>query len=222
MVFPKREIVEKIRKEYPVGCEVVLDRMDDVQAPPVGTHGIVRSVDDTASIRVAWRTGGSLSVVYGEDACHRIDTDVTVKEFLDDYGKTQAAGKCPRCATQSAGGRTSSCVIFAGRRRRWKMPGCQGRNRCLHGRHGRREENEPQKNACLRGTYLTRKWGPVLIQLPPPIYRIFSLNPKFSKWFLSRNVHNLLRICLAHVWYPICLLLLGSDGNMSLQKRRKG
>ena len=29
MVFPKREIVEKIRKEYPVGCEVVLDRMDD-------------------------------------------------------------------------------------------------------------------------------------------------------------------------------------------------
>ena len=98
MVFPKREIVEKIRKEYPVGCEVVLDRMDDVQAPPVGTHGIVRSVDDTASIRVAWRTGGSLSVVYGEDACHRIDTDVTVKEFLDDYGKTQAGGKCPRHA----------------------------------------------------------------------------------------------------------------------------
>lgn len=99
MVFPKKETVEKIRKEYPAGCEVVLDRMDDEQAPPVGTHGIVRSVDDTGSIKVAWRTGGSLSVVYGEDACHRIDTDVTVKEFLDGYGKTQAGGKCPRCGS---------------------------------------------------------------------------------------------------------------------------
>ena len=58
MGFPKRKIVEKIRKDYPVGCEVVLDRMEDVQAPPVGTHGTVKSVDDTGSIKVAWRTGG--------------------------------------------------------------------------------------------------------------------------------------------------------------------
>lgn len=99
MGFPKKEIVEKIRKEYPVGCEVVLDRMEDVQAPPVGTHGIVKSVDDTGSIKVAWHTGGSLRVVYGEDACHRIDTDMAVKEFLDDYGKTQTAGNCPHCGS---------------------------------------------------------------------------------------------------------------------------
>lgn len=97
MVFLKREIVEKIRKEYPAGCEVVLDRMDDVQAPPAGTHGIVKSVDNTGSIEVAWRTGGSLRIIYGEDACHRIDTDETVKAFLDDYGKTQDGGSCPRC-----------------------------------------------------------------------------------------------------------------------------
>lgn len=97
MVFPDRETVEKIRKEYPVGCEVVLDRMDDVQAPPIGTHGIVRHVDDTGSIAAAWQTGGSLQVVYGEDACHRIDTDEIVKEFLDEYGKSQKAGQCPRC-----------------------------------------------------------------------------------------------------------------------------
>ena len=97
MVFPKKETVEKIRKEYLAGCEVVLDRMEDVQAPPVGTHGIVRSVDDTGSIIVAWRTGGSLRVVYGVDACHRIDTDEMVKAFLNGYGKTQTGGKCPRC-----------------------------------------------------------------------------------------------------------------------------
>lgn len=100
MIFPKKEIVEKIRKEYPAGCEVVLDRMEDVQAPPVGTHGIVRLVDDTGSIETAWATGGSLRVVYGEDACHRIDTDETVKDFLNGYGKTQAGGRCPRCGRQ--------------------------------------------------------------------------------------------------------------------------
>lgn len=99
MVFPKREIVEKIRKEYPAGCEVVLDWMNDCQAPPVGTHGTVKSVDDTGSIEVAWHTGGSLRVVYGEDACHRIDTDVIVKKFLDEYGKTQIGGSCPRCGS---------------------------------------------------------------------------------------------------------------------------
>lgn len=30
MVFPERKIVEKIRREYPAGCEVVLDRMDEM------------------------------------------------------------------------------------------------------------------------------------------------------------------------------------------------
>lgn len=59
MIFPKKEIVEKIRKEYPAGCEVVLDRMEDVQAPPVGTHGIVRLVDDTGSIETAWVRAGA-------------------------------------------------------------------------------------------------------------------------------------------------------------------
>ena len=140
MGFPKKEIVEKIRREYPSGCEVVLDRMDDCQAPPVGTHGTVKSVDGTGSIEVAWHTGGSLRVIYGEDACHRID----------------AAAPCRIwSAMQSAGGRTSLYAICVERRKRWRMQGCQRRNRCLHGRHGRREENEPQKNACLRRT---RAW----------------------------------------------------------------
>lgn len=163
MGFPKRKIVEKIRKDYPVGCEVVLDRMEDVQAPPVGTHGTVKSVDDTGSIKVAWRTGGSLRVVYGEDACHRIDTDAIVKEFLEDTGKHRPEGAARAAAApcriwsamQSAGGRTSLYAICVERRKRWRMQGCQRRNRCLHGRHGRREENEPQKNACLRRT---RAW----------------------------------------------------------------
>ena len=69
MRFPSREIVEKLRKEYPVGARVELVRMDDPQAPPIGTQGIVRGVDDTGSIMVRWDNGSGLNVVYGEDSC---------------------------------------------------------------------------------------------------------------------------------------------------------
>ena len=53
MRFPSKEMVERIRKEYPVGTLVELVRMDDPQAPPVGTKGTVRGVDDIGSIMVA-------------------------------------------------------------------------------------------------------------------------------------------------------------------------
>ena len=72
MIFPKKEIVEKIKAEYPIGTRVKLVKMDDEQAPPVGTEGTVRGVDDTGSIKVAWDSGGSLSVVYGLDKCSKI------------------------------------------------------------------------------------------------------------------------------------------------------
>ncbi len=68
-----RETVERLRREYPIGCRVQLVRMDDVQAPPIGTEGTVRGVDDIGSIMVSWDTGSSLSVAYGEDLCRRID-----------------------------------------------------------------------------------------------------------------------------------------------------
>ena len=44
-MFPNIEIVEAIRKEYPVGTRVRLTKMDDIQAPPLGTEGTVASVD---------------------------------------------------------------------------------------------------------------------------------------------------------------------------------
>jgi hypothetical protein len=71
--FPSIEIVERIRKQYPAGCRVELVRMDDIQAPPIGTKGIVIGVDDTGSIMVRWENGSSLNVVYGEDFCRRIE-----------------------------------------------------------------------------------------------------------------------------------------------------
>lgn len=72
MKFPGKEIVEQVRKEYPVGTRVILQRMDDCQAPPVGTKGTVTGVDDTASVLVAWDNGSRLNVVYGEDHVKKI------------------------------------------------------------------------------------------------------------------------------------------------------
>ena len=72
MRFPSRDIVEKVRAEYPVGTRVELVQMDDFQAPPVGTKGTVRGVDDTASIMVNWDNGSNLNVIYGEDSCKKI------------------------------------------------------------------------------------------------------------------------------------------------------
>ena len=73
MRFPNKEVVERIRHQFPVGCRVELLRMDDVQAPPIGTKGTVTGVDDTASIMVSWDNGSGLNVVYGEDLCRKIE-----------------------------------------------------------------------------------------------------------------------------------------------------
>ena len=72
MKVPSRAIVEKIRAEYPAGTMVELVKMDDVQAPPVGTKGTVIGVDDIGSIMVAWDNRSRLHVVYGEDICRKI------------------------------------------------------------------------------------------------------------------------------------------------------
>lgn len=70
--FPSRETVERIRAQYPVGCRVELIKMDDVQAPPIGTKGTVTGVDDIGSIMVSWDNGSTLHIVYGEDICRKI------------------------------------------------------------------------------------------------------------------------------------------------------
>ena len=73
MNFPKREIVEQVRKEYPKGTRVILEKMDDIQAPPIGTAGTVMGVDDTASLLVKWDNGCGLNVVYGEDRVRKAE-----------------------------------------------------------------------------------------------------------------------------------------------------
>jgi len=70
--------IDKLRKLYPQGCMVELVRMDDVQAPHIGTKGTVVGVDDIGSILVNWDNGSSLNVVYGVDRCKRLNTVKTI------------------------------------------------------------------------------------------------------------------------------------------------
>lgn len=74
MIFPKKEIVEKVRKEFTPGTRVELISMDDPYCRmPRGLKGTVEMVDDTASIHVRWDNGSGLAVVYGVDSCRKID-----------------------------------------------------------------------------------------------------------------------------------------------------
>jgi hypothetical protein len=73
MVFPKKEIVDRIKRDYPAGTRVELLHMDDPYAHiPEGTKGTVSCVDDTGTIHVNWDNGSSLGVVYGEDSCREV------------------------------------------------------------------------------------------------------------------------------------------------------
>lgn len=72
MRFPSRETVERVRWEYPAGTRVELLRMEDVQAPPIGTLGTVLGVDDTGSLLMCWDNGSDLNVVYGEDLVRKV------------------------------------------------------------------------------------------------------------------------------------------------------
>ena len=67
-----RATVGMLRINYPKGTRVELVKMDDVQAPPVGTKGTVKGVDDTASLLIDWDNGCGLNVIYGIDKVRKI------------------------------------------------------------------------------------------------------------------------------------------------------
>lgn len=75
MRIPSRETIQALRDRYKPGTRVELLRMDDVQAPSIGTRGTVTGVDDIGSIMVNWDNGSGLSVAYGEDLCKVVTDD---------------------------------------------------------------------------------------------------------------------------------------------------
>lgn len=70
--FISGEFLAQLREQFPAGSRVELVKMDDPQAPPVGTKGTVRGVDDIGSVMVSWDNGCGLSIAYGVDICRKL------------------------------------------------------------------------------------------------------------------------------------------------------
>ena len=75
-----KEALQALRGRFPRGTRVELLKMDDPQAPPIGTKGTVRGVDDIGSIMVAWDIGCGLSVAFGEDECRVLPSECVADE----------------------------------------------------------------------------------------------------------------------------------------------
>ena len=67
-----KDMIERLRIQYPVGCRVELVQMDDAQALPIGTVGTVTGVDDIGNILIRWDNGAGLNVIYGIDVIRKV------------------------------------------------------------------------------------------------------------------------------------------------------
>ena len=104
--FPNRETVERLRRDYPAGCRIALDCMDDPYTKiPAGAQATVWGVDDAGSLLCSWDMGSSLNVCYGADSAHKIATDAEAKITLVWWGKHQPETDCtcPRCGAPMPG-----------------------------------------------------------------------------------------------------------------------
>jgi len=72
MKHPDKAVISKIKAEYPIGTRIELLKMDDIQAPPIGTKGVVEGIDDMANILVRWDNGSGLNVIYNCDIIKKL------------------------------------------------------------------------------------------------------------------------------------------------------
>lgn len=63
-----RQILERLRKEYPAGTRVELI----YRKIPSGTAGTVEYVDDAGQLHTVWDGHGSLAMIYGVDEWRKV------------------------------------------------------------------------------------------------------------------------------------------------------
>lgn len=73
-VIMNKDTLSRLREQYPVGTRIVLLKMDDSQAPPVGAKGTVAGVDDIGNIMVRWDNGSGLNLVPKVDEYRIVST----------------------------------------------------------------------------------------------------------------------------------------------------
>lgn len=65
-------VVDRLKKQYPVGTRVELVSMNDEYSRlKPGDKGTVIGVDDIGTIHVDWDCGSGLGIAYGEDSCKK-------------------------------------------------------------------------------------------------------------------------------------------------------
>ena len=67
--------LEHLHETYPAGTRVELLKMEDCQAPPIGTRGTVTGCDDTGSLLVSWDNGCGLNVIWQEDIVRKVEDE---------------------------------------------------------------------------------------------------------------------------------------------------
>jgi hypothetical protein len=71
--FPSKEIVKRLREQYPSGTPVELVHMNDPYSKlKPGDIGKVLFVDDIGTLHIEWSCGSFLGVVYGEDVVKKL------------------------------------------------------------------------------------------------------------------------------------------------------
>ena len=79
--FLSRDVVERLKKEYPKGTRLVLISMDDPYSKlNSGDKGSVNYVDSAGTIHMKWDRGSRLGLVYGVDVFRKLTDDEIEQE----------------------------------------------------------------------------------------------------------------------------------------------
>lgn len=70
--LPTPHEIAEIRLNYPPGCRIELNHIEDPYAVPGGTRGTVEYVDDGGNIHTSWDNGRTLSVISGVDSFRKL------------------------------------------------------------------------------------------------------------------------------------------------------
>jgi len=93
MKFPKRETVDWLRMQYPVGTRIELIAMNDPYSKLMpGEQGTVSIIDDTGTVFLDWDSGSRLGLVYGVDSYKAVKNNA-----VTDADVQNAARYCGRC-----------------------------------------------------------------------------------------------------------------------------
>ena len=73
-MYIDRNLVQRMKEQYPAGTRIELDYMGDDPRPIApGTRGTVRVVDDMGTVHCDFDNGRRLGLVAGEDSFHTIN-----------------------------------------------------------------------------------------------------------------------------------------------------